>query len=181
MVSSDTMADSPLARALRLIREVPDFPEPGVLFRDLSPMLADGEAFRAVIAALAESIPDGTDVIAAVEARGFLLGGGLSQARGFGLVPVRKPGKLPVVADRVEYQLEYGSEALELPAGALRPGQRVAVVDDVLATGGTAAAVCRLVERAGAEVTSVSVVLELAALHGRDSLAGQQVHALLTG
>jgi adenine phosphoribosyltransferase len=164
--------------ALELVRTVPDFPEPGVLFRDLSPLFASAEAFRIVVDALAESIPSDVDVIAPAEARGFLLGGALSVALGRGLVPIRKPGKLPVVADRVDYALEYGTATLELPADVLRPGVKVAVVDDVLATGGTVAATCELLERAGTEVVSISVVMELAALGGRARLAGRTVHAL---
>jgi adenine phosphoribosyltransferase len=167
-----------LSRALGLVRTVPDFPEPGVLFRDLNPLFADAEAVRTVIAAMAAGLPDGVDVVAPVEARGFLLGGALAVALGCGMVPVRKPGKLPVVADRVDYVLEYGTASLELPADVLHPGQRVAVIDDVLATGGTVAAVCELVERAGAEVVAVSVIIELTALGGRGRLPGRPVHAL---
>jgi adenine phosphoribosyltransferase len=169
-----------LERALGLIAEVPDFPQPGVLFRDLSPLFADPAAFRAVIDALADTVPADTDVLVAVEARGFLLGGGIAITRGLGLVPVRKPGKLPAVAHEVSYDLEYGSATLQLPERTIRPGQRVAVIDDVLATGGTAAAACELVERAGAEVTVVSVVVDLAALDGRKRLAGRSVCTLLT-
>ena len=162
------------------MRTVPDFPEPGVQFRDLNPVFASPAAFRAVVDALAEGVPDDVDVLAAVEARGFLLGGALACLRECALVPIRKPGKLPVVADRVDYALEYGTATLELPGGVLAAGARVAIVDDVLATGGTVAATCELVERAGAEVVSVSVVLELAGLGGRDRLAGRKVHALRT-
>jgi adenine phosphoribosyltransferase len=169
-----------LERALGLIAEVPDFPQPGVLFRDLSPLLADADAFRAVTDALADTVPADTDVLAAVEARGFLLAGAIAAVRGFGLVPVRKPGKLPAVADEITYDLEYGTATLQLPAQTIKSGQRVAVIDDVLATGGTAAAACALVERAGAEVTGVSVVVDLAALGGRKRLAGHLVHTLLT-
>jgi adenine phosphoribosyltransferase len=168
-----------LARALGLIRDIPDFPEPGVLFRDLSPLFADGAALRAVVGGLGDELSGAVDVVVAVEARGFLLGGALAQAHGLGLVPVRKPGKLPVVADRVGYTLEYGTATLELPEGALVAGQRVAIVDDVLATGGTVAATCELVERAGASVEAVSVVLELAALDGRSRLEGRKLHSLL--
>jgi adenine phosphoribosyltransferase len=168
-----------LARALGLIREIPDFPEPGVLFRDLTPLFADAAALRAVIDELGDSLGE-IDAVVAVEARGFVLGGALAHRHGLGLIPVRKPGKLPVVADRVSYELEYGSATLELPAGALRHGQRVAVVDDVLATGGTVTAACALIERAGAIVDAVSVVMELAALGGRERLAGRKVHSLLT-
>ena len=169
-----------LERALALVRTVPDFPEPGVLFRDLNPVFASPTAFRAVVDALAAAIPSDVDVIAPVEARGFLLGGAVAVALECAMVPIRKPGKLPVVADRVDYELEYGTATLELPADVLRPGARVAVVDDVLATGGTVAATCELVERAGASVVSVSVVLELAALGGRARLAGREVHSLQT-
>ncbi len=164
--------------ALELVRTVPDFPEPGVLFRDLNPVFASPAAFGSIVDALAATVPSDVDVIAPVEARGFLLGGALSAALGRGLVPIRKPGKLPVVADRVDYALEYGTATLELPADILRPGAKVAVVDDVLATGGTVAAACELVERAGAQVVSVSVVLELAALGGRARLADRNVHSL---
>ena len=167
-----------LAAALELVRTVEDFPEPGVLFRDLNPLFASAPAFRAVIDEMAARLPADVDTIAAVEARGFLLGAPLAVALGCSLVPIRKPGKLPVVADRAEYALEYGTATLELPGGVLPPGAKVAIVDDVLATGGTAAAVCELIERADATVSVVSVVLELAALAGRDRLTGHDIQAL---
>lgn len=169
-----------LADALGRIRAVPDFPEPGVLFRDLSPLFADGPALGAVASAMAERLPAEADVLVAVEARGFLLAGALCAVTGLGVVLVRKPGKLPVVADRVSYSLEYGTATLELPDAVLSPGQRAVVVDDVLATGGTAAATSELVERAGAVVAGVSVVVELAALSGRSALPGRRVDALLS-
>ncbi len=169
-----------LSAALALVREVPDFPEPGVLFRDLGPVFADGPAFRALVDGLATTLDSATDVLVAIEARGFLLGAALGYATGLGVVPVRKPGKTPVVADRVSYQLEYGSATLELPAALIRPGQRATLVDDVLATGGTVAATAELVERAQAEVVGVSLVMELAALGGRQRLAGRNIHALLS-
>lgn len=164
--------------ALGLIAEVPDFPEPGVLFRDLSPLFADAGAFKAVIDALAETLPSGVEALAGVEARGFLLAAAVGYARGLGVVLVRKPGKLPAVAGRVDYALEYGTATVELPAGVVRPGQRVTILDDVLATGGTVAATGKLLEDAGAVVDSVAVVLELAALGGRQVLGDRQVHAL---
>lgn len=160
-----------------LIRDVPDFPNPGIVFKDLSPVFADPAAFRAVVDALAATAP-APDVVVGVEARGFLLGAAVAYARGSGLVTVRKPGKLPTVVDRESYALEYGSAALELPEGALRPAQRVLVIDDVLATGGTVAATCRLVERAGAAVLGVAVVLEIEALGGRQALTSP-LHTLL--
>ena len=162
-----------------LIRDVPDFPEPGILFRDLTPVLADRHALAAAVAAMAEAVGD-ADVIVGVEARGFLLGGAVAHQAGLGLVPVRKEGKLPRVAVSRSYELEYGTATLELPADVLSPGSRVHLVDDVLATGGTAAACCELVEQAGAEVTGIGVLLELVQLGGRDRLAGRAVHAVLT-
>lgn len=169
-----------LSAALALVREVPDFPEPGVLFRDLGPVFADGPAFRALVEGLAATLDPATDVLVAIEARGFLLGAALGHATGLGVVPVRKPGKTPVVADRVSYSLEYGTASLELPDGLLRAGQHATLVDDVLATGGTVAATIELVERAKAEVAGVSLVIELAALDGRARLAGRNIQALLT-
>jgi adenine phosphoribosyltransferase len=171
---------SELPDVLALVRTVPDFPSPGVLFRDLNPLFADAKALRAVIDAMAARLPSDVDVVAAVEARGFLLGGAIAVALGCGLVPIRKPGKLPVVADRVDYALEYGHATLELPGDVLEPGARVAVVDDVLATGGTVEGVCQLVERAGAIVSAVSVVLELSALGARDRLPGREIQSLHT-
>jgi adenine phosphoribosyltransferase len=172
------VTDVDLDEALGLVRAVQDFPEPGVLFRDLNPLFADPTAFRAVIDAMAARLPTDVTVLAAVEARGFVLGGALAVVTGHALVPIRKPGKLPVVADRVDYALEYGHATLELPGGVLPAGARVAVVDDVLATGGTVGGVCQLVERAGAEVSVVSVVLELTPLGGRDRLPGRNIQAL---
>ncbi|SEP52480.1 adenine phosphoribosyltransferase [Amycolatopsis saalfeldensis] len=169
-----------LDKALGLIAEVPDFPEPGVLFRDLSPLFADAAGFAAVTDALAGTLDPGVELLAGVEARGFLLAAAVGYARGLGVVLVRKPGKLPSVAGRVDYALEYGTASVELPAGIVRPGQRVAVLDDVLATGGTVAATGKLLEDAGAEVTGVSVVLELAGLGGRAVLGGRSVHSLRT-
>ncbi|MGW5714547.1 adenine phosphoribosyltransferase [Amycolatopsis sp. NPDC003865] len=169
-----------LSDALGLIAEVPDFPEPGVLFRDLSPLFADAGAFKAVTDALAETLAPGVEALAGVEARGFLLAAAVGYARGLGVVLIRKPGKLPQVAGRVDYALEYGTATVELPAGVVKPGQRIAILDDVLATGGTVAATGKLLEDAGAVVEGVSVVLELGALGGREVLGGRKVHALKT-
>jgi adenine phosphoribosyltransferase len=167
-----------LQAALELIRSVPDFPEPGVLFKDLNPLFASAPAFRTVIDEMAARLPADVDVIAAVEARGFLLGAAIAVVRDVSLVPIRKAGKLPVVADRVDYVLEYGTASLELPGGVLNPGAKVAIIDDVLATGGTVAGVVELVKRADATVSVVSVVMELAALSGRDRIEGCEVQAL---
>jgi adenine phosphoribosyltransferase len=168
-----------LDQALDLARPVPDFPEPGVLFWDLTPVLADSGAMAAVAGAIAAAQDaSGAELVGAIDARGFLFGAAVGATLGYGVVPLRKPGKLPKVGHRVEYQLEYGTSVLELPEGVIKQGQGVLVVDDVLATGGTAAAACALVERAGGRVAGVCVVLEIAALAGRDRLAGRSVHAL---
>jgi adenine phosphoribosyltransferase len=169
-----------LTRAARLIRDVPDYPSAGVLFRDVTPLLADAAAFGAVIRAMAGPA-SGADVVVGVEARGFLLGAAVALAAGVGLVPVRKAGKLPLVAASRDYQLEYGSATLELPAGGVHPGARVYVVDDVLATGGTLLASCELLEQVGGVVVGLGVLLELPALGGREALAGRPLHALLRG
>jgi adenine phosphoribosyltransferase len=149
-----------------------------VLFRDLTPLFASAEGFATVTDELASRLNPQVELLAAVEARGFLLAAAAGYARGLGVVPMRKPGRLPAVAGRVDFTLEYGSASLELPAGVVRAGQRVVVVDDVLATGGTAAAACDLLERAGAEVDSVLVVLELAVFGGRSALSGRKLEAL---
>jgi adenine phosphoribosyltransferase len=175
--------------------DVPDFPEPGVMFRDLTPVFGDGPAFRRMVdglaapsdgdpraAALAQGADGdpGFDVVVGVEARGFLLAAAVAFDAGVGVVPVRKAGKLPRERFTADYVLEYGTATLELHTDAVRPGQRVLVVDDVLATGGTLAAAVSLVEEAGGVVTAVSVVVELAALGGRQRLAPHAVHALWT-
>jgi adenine phosphoribosyltransferase len=170
--------DDLAALLVSLIREVPDFPQPGVLFQDLAPVFADATAFRAVVDALIAPTQQ-VDVVVGVEARGFLLGAAAAYALGVGVVGVRKPGKLPVVCDREGYALEYGATSLELAHGVLRPAQRALVVDDVLATGGTAAATCALVERAGVTVSGIAVLVEIRSLRGRDRLVGRVVHALL--
>ena len=178
MTGAVKVLDPSLRDAAGLIREVPDFPAPGVLFQDISPMLADGEALGVLAEALGRA--GDFDVVAGVEARGFLLGATVARSFGTGVVGLRKPGKLPAVADRVDYDLEYGSATLELPADALGPGQRVLVVDDVLATGGTLGAACDLVRKSGAKVTAAAVVLELTALAGRDKLADETLRVLLS-
>jgi adenine phosphoribosyltransferase len=163
-----------------LLRDVPDFPKPGVLFKDITPLLADPAAFDAAIHALAAAAPEGAEVIAGIEARGFLVAGALARQLGCGLVPVRKAGKLPPPTLRRSYDLEYGSAEIEVPAGLL-DGKRVVVVDDVLATGGTMRAAADLLTEAGGTVVGLAVIIELAFLHGRDALAGlPELTALLT-
>ena len=173
------LADPALARVVGLVKDVPDYPAPGILFRDITPVLADAEAFAIVTTELA-SLVGAADVVVGVEARGFLLGAAVAVVAGTGVVPVRKAGKLPLVAGSRTYDLEYGTATLELPADTVAPGARVFVVDDVLATGGTAAAACGLLTDAGAEVIGFGALLELSALGGRERLGDVPVHALLT-
>ena len=161
--------------------DVPDFPKPGVLFKDLMPFFGDGPAFRQAVDGIVTHYGPGSfDVVAGVEARGFVLAAAIAYATGVGVVPVRKAGKLPRPAFSASYALEYGEATLEVHEGAFRPGQRVLVVDDVLATGGTAGATMDLVEQAGGVVCGFTVLMELGFLKGRERLGSRTVHALLT-
>ena len=163
-----------------LIRPVPDFPKPGIMFRDITPLLADAAGFAEAIRRLAEPWrAESLDAIAAVEARGFLFAGPLALALGIGVVPVRKPGKLPAHTISHAYDLEYGRDTLEMHSGMLAPRARVLVVDDVLATGGTAAACMRLVETAGGVVAGAAFLLEISPLGGRERLAPHRVETVL--
>lgn len=164
----------------RHVRDVPDFPKVGVVFKDIVPLLGDGPAFASVVRHLADRYRGRVDVVVGIEARGFILGAPVAVALGRGFVPVRKAGKLPGPTHRATYELEYGTATIEVPQGVFVPGQRAVVVDDVLATGGTARATCDLVECAGAEVVELAMLLELSFLHGREQLAGRVVHSLLT-
>jgi adenine phosphoribosyltransferase len=171
---------STLEQARALIRDVPDFPHPGILFKDLTPLLGEPAAFRSVIDEMAGRIRGrGYQRIVAIESRGFLFGAALADRLALGLAPVRKLGKLPYKTDRVEYALEYGTGTLEAHVDAVRPGEKVVIVDDLLATGGTAAAARRLVEKQKGEVGSFLFVVELSALRGRDKLQGSEVEALI--
>jgi adenine phosphoribosyltransferase len=161
--------------------DVPDFPRPGIVFKDLMPLFADGRAFRRVVDGIVEHYgADGFDVVAGVEARGFVVAAAIAYATGTGVVPVRKAGKLPRPAFAASYALEYGEATLEVHRDAFVAGQRVLVVDDVLATGGTAGAALDLVERAGGTVAGFTVLMELGFLKGRERLSPRTVHALLT-
>jgi len=163
-----------------LIREVPDFPKPGINFYDITTLLKDAAGWRAVIDALKEHYKDTkVDVVVGIEARGFFFAPTLAYALGAGFVPVRKPGKLPAETETVEYALEYGTDRLQVHKDAIGKGTRVLILDDVLATGGTASAVAALVERLGGEVVSMGFVIELDFLNGRSKLPGREIFSLL--
>ena len=162
----------------RLCAVIPDYPEPGISFKDLTPVFADAQGLRRVVDALGAPFLGDFDAVAGMEARGFLLASAVAYATGTGLVTVRKGGKLPRAVFRRDYELEYGTASLEIHQDALRPGSRVLLVDDVLATGGTMNAAAELVEQAGGTVAGVAVVLELNGLGGRERLGGRQINAL---
>ncbi|MCD9622635.1 adenine phosphoribosyltransferase [Rhabdothermincola salaria] len=166
-----------------LVRDIPDWPRPGVVFRDITPLLHDPEAFGAVVDALVEvaTVP-GRPVtrVLGVEARGFVFGAPVAYKLGAGFVPVRKAGKLPWEIEREEYVLEYGVDLLEIHRDAVHPGEQVVIVDDVLATGGTAAATIRLVEKLGGVVAGLAFVMEIEGLGGRQALAGHDIDVLAT-
>ena len=161
------------------IRDIPDFPKPGIVFKDITPMLANGRAFSAAVSELACLVPGDVDAIVGIESRGFIFGAALAVQLGVGLVTVRKPGKLPAAVHSIEYELEYGMDRLEIHRDALSSGHRVVVVDDLLATGGTAAATVQLVRQLGAEVAACLFVIELGFLSGRKALSGVETHALV--
>lgn len=164
----------------RVIRDVPDFPKPGIVFKDITPLLLDPEAFRTATELMAAPFrAAGVTRVVAIESRGFLLGAPVALQLGAGLVPIRKPGKLPAARGRVEYVLEYGTDALEMHQDAAGAVDRVLIVDDVLATGGTARAAGQLIRQYGAAVVGYCFLIELAFLRGRERLAGERVEALL--
>ena len=164
----------------QLIREVPDFPKPGILFYDITTLLKDAHGLHALICGLADHYEDRRpDVVVGIEARGFVFGPALAYRLGVGFVPVRKPKKLPAAIASVTYDLEYGTDSLEIHRDAVQPGQRVIIMDDLLATGGTALATVKLVESLGGEVDSLAFVIELEFLRGRDRLPGYDVFSLL--
>jgi adenine phosphoribosyltransferase len=160
------------------LRDVADYPQPGVTFKDITPLLADGAAFAAVVGALASGY-DGVDKVAGIEARGFILAAPVAVVLGAGFVPVRKAGKLPGPTYAQSYDLEYGSATVEVHQDAFAPGERVLVVDDVLATGGTGSATAELVRKAGGEVAAIAVIMELSFLNGRSRLPDAAIRSLL--
>ncbi|GIX06444.1 MAG: adenine phosphoribosyltransferase [Candidatus Poribacteria bacterium] len=162
------------------IRNIPDFPEPGVQFKDITPLLQEPAAFRGVVDAFADHFSDRPfEVIAAVDARGFIFGGALAYRLGKSLIPIRKRGKLPYKTVEVEYELEYGRDAVAVHEDALRAGRRVLLVDDVIATGGTLAASAKLIEKLGGEVVGIAALIELNYLHGREKLQGYEIYSLI--
>lgn len=171
---------NPLGYAKRKVRAIPDFPIPGILFRDITPVLADARAFHAVIDAfVARFVSEGIDAVVAIESRGFIFGAALAARLNVSFVPVRKPGKLPAATDRVKYKLEYGTAELEMHRDALAKGARVVVIDDLLATGGTAKATSKLVKQRGASVVAYAFVIELTGLPGRAVLGATPVVSLI--
>ncbi|MCB1005025.1 MAG: adenine phosphoribosyltransferase [Acidimicrobiales bacterium] len=162
------------------IRDIPGFPSPGIIFKDITPLLADVEAFRATVDALADEYAgQQVDRVIGIDARGFILGAPVAYRLGAAFIPVRKPGKLPHDVEGLEYELEYGTDSLEVHRDALGAGHKVVIIDDVLATGGTAAAAASLVEKLGGEVVGLGFLMELAFLGGRSRLEGRDLRALL--
>ena len=171
-MSSTSLADH--------IRAIPDYPKPGVTFRDITPLLGNGPALAAAVEQMTERFAaERVDRVIGIEARGFILGAPVAVSLGAGFVPVRKAGKLPWAVVREEYQLEYGTDKLEIHRDAIHPDERVVVIDDVLATGGTAAATCRLVETLGATIVGLGMLIELKALNGRSVLGQRRIESLL--
>jgi adenine phosphoribosyltransferase len=164
----------------RLIRSIPDFPVKGILFRDITTLIRDGEAFQEAVDTMVEHYIDtDIDVIVAVEARGWIFGAPLAYELGAGFVPVRKPSKLPAEKVSISYSLEYGANTLEMHKDALAPGTKVLIVDDLLATGGSAKAACQLVEKLGGVVVGLAFLIELVDLHGRDKLKGYDIYTMV--
>jgi adenine phosphoribosyltransferase len=163
----------------RHIRDIPDFPKPGIVFKDVTPLLADAAAFRTAVDALVAPYRGRVDMVLGIESRGFIVGAAAAYALGTGIAVVRKPGKLPFRTHRASYELEYGTDALEIHHDAIGNGHRVLLVDDLLATGGTASAAIALVERCGGQVVACAFLIELGFLAGRSRLRGHEVHALI--
>ena len=175
------MNDSTVAQLKGLIRDIPDFPQQGIIFKDITPLLGDENAFSSAIDLIVVHYGRGNiDKVVGIEARGFIVASPVAYHFGAGFVPVRKEGKLPWDSEREEYALEYGTAVLEIHKDAIQPGERVLIVDDVLATGGTARATARLVERLGGKVMGIACLIELTFLNGREKLAGYDFFSLIT-
>jgi len=172
MITEETMK--------QIIRDIPDFPSPGILFRDITPVLQNADAFREVTTTMTECVkPMNPEVIIGIESRGFMFGAPIALDLGIGFVPVRKVGKLPADTIKAEYALEYGTNIVEIHKDAIMPGMRAVIVDDLLATGGTARAAIQLVEELGGKVTGLSFLIELTFLNGRSVLNGYDIHAMV--
>lgn len=169
-----------LNKYLDLIRSIPDFPKKGIVFKDITPLIKDPEAFASVVNDMTRPfINDKIDIVVAVEARGYIFGAPIANRLNCGFVPVRKPGKLPYVTSSIEYSLEYGTETLEIHQDAIDRGQKVLVVDDVLATGGTLEATIQLVEKVGGEISGIAVLIDLVQLHAEDILSPYKFFSLM--
>lgn len=163
------------------IRNIPDFPKPGIQFKDITPLLQNADAFNETILALSEPYQSShVDYVVGIESRGFIFGAPLARHLGVGFVPIRKPGKLPSETISAIYELEYGTDEVQIHKDAIQSGQSVVVVDDLLATGGTMAAACELIDRLGGSICGISFLIELAFLEGRKKLAGRNLHSLIT-
>ncbi len=163
------------------IRSIPDFPTEGILFRDITPLLSDPQALAEAIDRLAEPFKDkGIDVVAAVEARGFIFGSAIAKALGAGFIPIRKQGKLPFETHSVSYGLEYGKDVVEIHTDAVQPGTKVLMADDLLATGGTMAAACELIEKLGGHIVGLTFLIELAELKGREEFSQYNIHTVIS-
>ena len=180
-MTSPTASRTDLVDDLRAaVRDVPDFPKPGIMFKDITPLLANGRLFDATCRAMAFPFAnDDVTVVAAIESRGFILGGPIAATLGAGVVPIRKVGKLPYTTQRVTYDLEYGTDALEVHVDAFARNAKVLIVDDVLATGGTASAACKLVESVGGQVVGCTFLITLGFLNGAERLRGHRIESLL--
>jgi adenine phosphoribosyltransferase len=176
-----TRASSLQSRLVPLLRDIPDFPKPGILFKDITPLLADGDALQDATRAMADPYRgDAVDRVVGIESRGFILGACVARELGVGFIPVRKPGKLPAVKTSIEYALEYGTDKLEVHTDACDRAARILIVDDVLATGGTARATCELMKSVGAEIVGLSFLIVLDFLKGRERLRDYRLSSVLT-
>ncbi len=168
-------------RLKNFIRDIPDFPKKGIVFKDITPLLKDSEAFHASVTLLAESFANrGIEQVVGIESRGFIFAAAVAYQMKAGFIPVRKKGKLPSVTERISYQLEYGEDVLEVHRDSIEKGMTVLLIDDLLATGGTASAVCELVKKMGGHVAGIGFLVELSFLHGREKLKGHDLRALIT-
>jgi adenine phosphoribosyltransferase len=164
----------------KYIRTIPDWPKKGILFRDITPLLADGPAFAAAVEALCDGFgASDVDCVAAVEARGFIFGAAAARKLGVGFVPIRKKGKLPSKTESVTYELEYGTDTLEVHSDAVKEGAKVLMIDDLLATGGTMAAACKLIEKVGGQIAAISFLIELTDLAGREKLTPYKINSVI--